>query len=112
MMGLRRANFFMEALILRERAGAIPGSGIPPLFRKLPGSDSSEGQNPMMIRLQNHMEKIQPEYWSDPIWTGFQNKHIPNFSWGMDGEKTDFDKFIQTLKIVKEKMKTLKTIKL
>tara|TARA_Y100000588_G_scaffold384383_1_gene475546 strand:- start:577 stop:1539 length:963 start_codon:yes stop_codon:yes gene_type:complete len=32
---------------------------------------------------------------------GFQNKYIPNFSWGMDGDKTDFDKFIQTLKIVK-----------
>ena len=34
---------------------------------------------------------------------GFQNKHIPNFSWGRDGEKTDFEKFIKTLKIVKER---------
>ena len=32
---------------------------------------------------------------------GFQNKYVPNFSWGMDDDKTDFDKFIQTLKIVK-----------
>ena len=32
---------------------------------------------------------------------GFQNKHIPNFSWGMNDEKTDFNKFIETLKIVK-----------
>ena len=61
-MGVRRSNFFMEELILRKRSGAIPGSGIPPLFRKLSGSDASEGQNPMMIRLQNQMQKIQPEY--------------------------------------------------
>ena len=30
--------------------------------------------------------------------SGFQNKHIPNFSWGMDNSKTDFEKFIQTCK--------------
>ena len=35
--------------------------------------------------------------------SSFQDKHIPNFSWGMDGKKTDLDKFIQTLKIVKER---------
>jgi len=27
---------------------------------------------------------------------GFQYKHIPSFAWGRDGEKTDFDKFIET----------------
>jgi len=27
---------------------------------------------------------------------GFQDKHIPSFAWGRDGEKTDFDKFIDT----------------
>ena len=32
---------------------------------------------------------------------GFQNKHIPNFSWGMNDEKTDLYKFLETLKIVK-----------
>ena len=32
---------------------------------------------------------------------GFQKKHIQNFSWGMGDDKTDFDKFIQTLQIVK-----------
>ena len=36
---------------------------------------------------------------------GFQNKHIPNFSWGMDDDKTDFNKFIQTLEIVKRRRK-------
>jgi UDP-N-acetylglucosamine diphosphorylase/glucosamine-1-phosphate N-acetyltransferase len=35
--------------------------------------------------------------------SSFQDKHIPNFSWGTDGKKTDLDKFIQTLKIVKER---------
>ena len=28
--------------------------------------------------------------------SGFQDKHIVSFSWGRDGTKTDFDKFIQT----------------
>ena len=33
--------------------------------------------------------------------SGFQHKHIPNFSWGMNDEKTDLYKFLQSLKIVK-----------
>ena len=35
--------------------------------------------------------------------SGFQDKYIPNFSWGKDGEKTDFNKFIRTLEIVKKR---------
>ena len=27
---------------------------------------------------------------------GFQNKHIPSFSWGSNEVKTDFEKFIST----------------
>ena len=61
-MGVRRSNFVMEELILRKRTEAIPGSGIPPLCHNLPGNDSSEGQNLMMIQLQNQMQKIQPEF--------------------------------------------------
>ena len=34
---------------------------------------------------------------------GFQKKYISNFSWGMDDQKVDFDKFLQTLKIVKSR---------
>ena len=35
--------------------------------------------------------------------SGFQDKHISNFSWGTDGVKTDFNKFINTLEIVKNR---------
>jgi len=34
---------------------------------------------------------------------GFQNKYIPNFSWGANGDKTDYTKFMKTLKIVKSR---------
>lgn len=33
---------------------------------------------------------------------GFQNKHIPSFSWG-DNETVDFNKFIETIKIMKKR---------
>ena len=31
---------------------------------------------------------------------GFQKKYISSFSWGSDGEKTDFEKFIKTCKLM------------
>ncbi|MBC8214798.1 MAG: hypothetical protein ISR90_00820 [Candidatus Marinimicrobia bacterium] len=35
--------------------------------------------------------------------SGFQNKTIPSFSWGSDGQKMDLEKFLDTCKIVKSR---------
>ena len=35
---------------------------------------------------------------SNIFGSGFQDKYIPSFTWGQDGMKTDFDKFVNTCK--------------